>query len=159
MDLVQISEMKAKIMDELKQIESLKQSMEHALAGLIEWEKLLQNNAPGPVKIAKRRPAPLLEIQPIQNTPAKPAEPSPADRIDKALSAIKGEFTRSQLLAEAEGDGKGAMGAGSFSSAFSRLLKKQRIVCVKGTPSQRDSLYMKSSEVKSARIQGEFERE
>jgi hypothetical protein len=157
MDITQIGEMKARIMDELRQIDSLKHSMEQALAGLIEWERLLQNTAPGPVKIARRKPAVIQEIQPIPNIPVKPAEPTPADRIDKALSAIRGEFTRSQLLAEAEGDGKGAMASGSFSSVFSRLLKKQRILCVKGTPSQRDSLYMKSSEIKSNRVQEEFD--
>jgi hypothetical protein len=153
MDLAQINEMKAKILEELRQMDSLKQTMERTLTGLYEWEKLLQNSAPEPVKIAKRKPQTIQEIQPIPHVPVKSSEPSAADRIDKALSVIRGEFTRSQLLAEAEGDGKGAMGSGSFSSAFSRLLKKQRIMCVKGTPSQRDSLYMKSSEAKSGRIQ------
>jgi hypothetical protein len=153
MDLAQINEMKAKILEELRQMESLKLSMERTLAGLYEWEKHLQNSTPGPVKIAKRKPQAIQEIQPIPHMPVKSSEPSAADRIDKALSVIRGEFTRSQLLAEAEGDGKGAMGSGSFSSAFSRLLKKQRIICVKGTPSHRDSLYMKSSEAKSSRVQ------
>ena len=45
MDLVQIAEMKNKIIEELRQIDGLKQSMEHTLAGLIQWEKHLQGSA------------------------------------------------------------------------------------------------------------------
>jgi hypothetical protein len=146
MDLFQIAEMKSKIVEELGQIERLRQSMEHTLAGLIEWEKHLQVSAAGPVKAATRRSAVLQEVQPKPQAPAKPAEPAPSERVNKALATIHGEFTRSQLLAETEGDGKGDISTGTYSNIFSRLLKKHRIQCVKGNPGQRDSLYMRGGE-------------
>jgi hypothetical protein len=146
MDLVQLAEMKNKIVEELRQIEGLRQSMEHTLAGLIEWEKHLQDSAIDPVKTAKRRPAALQEVQPKPQTPIKPAEPTPSERVNKALATIHGQFTRSELLAETEGDGKGDISGGTFSNIFSRLLKKERIQCVKGSPGQRDSLYVRGGE-------------
>jgi hypothetical protein len=148
MDLVQITEMKSKIIEELRQIDGLKQSMEHTLAGLVEWERYLQSSAAGPVKAATRKPGVVREIQPKPQGAIKTADPAPSERVNKALVAIRGEFTRSQLLAETEGDGKGGIGAGTYSNIFSRLLKKQRIQCVKGSPDQRDSLYMRSGEKK-----------
>jgi hypothetical protein len=146
MDLVQIAEMKSKIIEELRQIDGLKQSMEHTLAGLIEWERNLQSTATGPVKATTRRSAVLQEIQPKPQAPVKPADPTPSERVSKALATIHGEFTRSELLAETEGDGKGDISGGTYSNIFSRLLRKQRIQCVKGNPGQRDSLYMRGGE-------------
>jgi hypothetical protein len=146
MDLIQIREMKNKIMDELRRMDGLKQSMEQTLAGLIEWEKHVQDGA---VKGAARRRAPAQEIQPKPQAAIKPPDPAPGDRVGRALAAIQGEFTRSQLLAEAEGDGKGAIGSGTYSNIFTRLLKTQRIQCVKGNPGQRDSLYVRGSDKKT----------
>jgi hypothetical protein len=146
MDLAQITEMKNKIVEELRQIDRLKQSMQSTLAGLIEWEKYLQSSGPGPVRTGTRRAAVIQEVQPKPPAPLKTTRVNPSERVGKALANMHGEFTRSQLLAEAEGDGKGELGTGTFGSIFSKLLKKQRIQCVKGTPGQRDSLYLKSSE-------------
>ena len=148
MDPVQIAEMKNKIVEELKQIEALKQSMEQTLIGFIEWEKNLQGATP-PGKTAKRRPPAIKEVQPIPPPPVKPAEPSPGYRVNEALAAIHGEFTRSQLLTQVESDGKGGIDGRAYGNAFSKLLKKQRIQCVKGSPRQRDSLYMRSGEKKT----------
>ena len=39
MDLAQIAEMKNKIIEELRQIEGLKQSMERSVAGFVEWNQ------------------------------------------------------------------------------------------------------------------------
>jgi hypothetical protein len=147
MDLAQIAEMKNKIMEELRRIEGLKQSMEHTLAGLVEWEKHLQSSAAGQAKRAARRPAAVKEVKP--QTAVKSVHPSPSERVDKALAAIHGEFTRSQLLAEIGADGRGEISGATYRSIFSKLLKKQRILCVKGSPHQQDSLYLKSSEKKS----------
>jgi hypothetical protein len=154
MDLAQIAEMKDKITEELRQIEGLKQSMEHTLAGLIEWEGHLQSSAPNLVKSSARRPATIEEVQPKPQAPVKPAIVSPIERVSRALKEIHGEFTRSQLLAQTEGDGKGEISIGAYSSIFSRLLGNRRIECVKGTVSQRDSLYMKSGEKKPSEAQG-----
>jgi hypothetical protein len=155
MDLIQITEMKNKITEELRQINGLKQSMEATLAGLIEWEKQLQSSVVPPVvKTPTRRPPAIQEIQPIQPPPVKAPEPTPSERVNKALAAIHGEFTRSQLLAQTEGDGKGDISTGTYSNIFSRLLKKERVQCVKGNPGQRDSLFMKSGEKKPDHAQG-----
>jgi hypothetical protein len=154
MDLAQIAEMKNKIVEELRQIEGLKQSMEHTLAGLIEWEKQLQSSAPNLAKSSARRPAAMKEVQPKPQTPVKPAIVSPIDRVSRALREIHGEFTRSQLLAQTESDGKGEISTGAYSSIFSRLLGNRRIECVKGAPSQWDSLYMKSGEKRPSEAQG-----
>jgi hypothetical protein len=146
MDLTQIAELKDKITEELRRIEALKQSMEHTLAGLIEWEKQLQGGTRGPVKSPKRRPVVVKEVYPKPQGVIGTADITPSERVNEALVAIHGEFTRSQLLAEAEGDGKGNISAGAYGHIFSRLLKKQRILCVKASRNQRDSLYMRSSE-------------
>jgi hypothetical protein len=150
MDLIQIVEMKNKVTEELRQIDELKQSMEKTLAGLIQWEKSLQAGATGPSKTTTRRPAVVKEVQPKPQVPIKHANATPGERVNKALSNMRGEFTRSQLLAEVEGDGKGDIGGGTFNTIFSRLLKKQHVECVKGSPGQRDSLYMRSGEKKIA---------
>jgi hypothetical protein len=148
MDLAQIAEMKDKITEELRQMEALKQSMEHTHAGLIQWEMVLQSSAPNPVKSSARRPAAMKEVLPEPQAPVKPAIVSPIERVSRALREIHGEFTRSQLLAQTESDGKGEISTGAYSSIFSRLLGNRRIECVKGTPRQRDSIYMKSGEKK-----------
>lgn len=148
MDLVQIAEMKKKIIEELREIEGLKHSMEHTLAGLIEWEKHLQGSATAPVTTARRKPDVMQEVQPKPPIPVKPAVASPIDRVNKALTKIRGEFTRSQLLAETESDGKGEISTGAYGSIFSRLLQKRRIECVKGSPREVNSLYMRSGEKK-----------
>jgi hypothetical protein len=148
MDLAQITEMKDKIIEELRRIDGLKQSMENTLAGLNQWEKHLQSTAIGPVKPPTKRPV-IKEVQPKPPAAIKTADFTPSERVKRALVTMRGEFTRSQLLAETEGDGKGDIGSGTYSNIFSRLLKKQRIECVKGSPSQRDSLYMKRGDKKA----------
>ena len=57
MDLARIVEMKNKIIEELREIDALKQSMENTLAGLIEWEKHLKSSAKAPAKRAGRHQA------------------------------------------------------------------------------------------------------
>jgi hypothetical protein len=148
MDLAQIAEMKNKIIEELRRIDGLKQSMENTLAGLNQWEKHLQSSATGPAKPPTKRPV-IKEVQPKPAGAIKTADFTPSERVKRALVTMRGEFTRSQLLAETEGDGKGDIGSGTYSNIFSRLLKKQRIECVKGSPSQRDSLYMKRGDKKA----------
>jgi hypothetical protein len=148
MDLIQIAEMKNKIIEELRQIDGLKQSMENTLAGLVQWERHLQISAAAPAKIPPRKPVAIKEVQPKPPEPVKAAEVTPSERVDKALAIIRGEFTRSELLAETEGDGKGGIGTGTFSNIFSRLLKREYIQCVKGSPGRRDSLYVRSGERK-----------
>jgi hypothetical protein len=153
MDLAQITEMKNKIIEELQRIGGLKQSMENTLAGLIQWEKHLQSSATGPAKPATKKPV-IKEVQPKPPGAIKTADFTPSERVKRALSTMRGEFTRSQLLAETEGDGKGDIGSGTYSNIFSRLLKKQRVECVKGSPSQRDSLFMRSGDKKA--VEGSF---
>jgi hypothetical protein len=88
------------------------------------------------------------KVQPKPPIPVKPAVASPIDRVNRALTKIRGEFTRSQLLAETESDGKGEISTGAYGSIFSRLLQKRRIECVKGSPREVNSLYMRSGEKK-----------
>jgi hypothetical protein len=149
MDLAQIAEMKNKIREELRQLDGLKQSMEHTLAGLIEWEKHLQSS---PVKTGTRRPAGIKELKPKPQAAIRAADITPRERVNKALATVHGEFTRSQLLAETECDGKGSIDTAAYSNIFSRLLKRQDIQCVNGSPRQRDSLYMRSGEKKSKEV-------
>jgi hypothetical protein len=148
MDLAQVVEMKNKILEELRHIDGLKQSMERTLAGLVEWEKHLRNGQAHPLKTTKRSPEEIKEVQPQPQTPVRPTAPSPIDRVNRALREIHGEFTRSQLLAQTEGDGKGEITAGAYSNIFSRLVGNRRIECVKGTLSQRDSLFVRTGEKK-----------
>ncbi len=152
MDLAQIVEMKSKIFEEIRNIEALKQALEHTLQGLEQWERLLQSDAPRTAKAGPRRGAASKEVQPPGQTAVKRAAPSPIERVNRALSKIHGEFTRSQLLAETESDGKGEIPTGGYSNIFSRLLKNKRIEIVKGTLSQRDSLYVRSSERKASDV-------
>lgn len=148
MDLVQVTEMKNRIAEELRRIEGLKRSMEDTLAGLVQWEKHLQDgNALFPEARSKRG-ARAKKIQPKVQVTARTAHTGPSERVSRALSGMRGEFTRSQLLAEAEGDGKGEISSRTYSNIFSRLLHKQRVQCTKGNPGQRDSLYIKSGEKK-----------
>jgi hypothetical protein len=149
MDLTQVTEMKNSIIDELQRMEKLKQSMENTLAGLIQWEKHLQKSGPAASRAPRKKPVVLPEIQPIPQGTTKTIRITPGERVERALGNMHGEFTRSQLLAETEGDGKGELGSGSFGGVFLRLLKNQRIRCVKGSPSKRDSLYVRSSEAKT----------
>lgn len=148
MDLDQIAEMKNRIIEELRGIDALKQSMENTLAGLIEWEKHLQSRANASAKRGAKRP---IGAKGVQNKPqatykVKPV--TPGKRVDRALAATSGEFTRSELLAETAADGKGDINSRTYNHIFSGLLKKQRIECVKGSPSQRDSLYVRSDDKK-----------
>ena len=145
MDLDYVREMKSKILEELKRMEVLKQSMERTLAGLTDWERQLQAATTSAPKKATNKKTAVLNLDvPDQDAAAKHSEPSAGDRVIRALAAIEGEFTRSQLLAQAEGDGKGEILSAAYTGIFSRLLKKNRIQCVKGTPRQRDSLYMRT---------------
>ncbi|HAR96400.1 MAG TPA: hypothetical protein DCR97_10630 [Deltaproteobacteria bacterium] len=144
MDLAQIAEMKNKIIEELREIDVLKRSMENTLTGLIEWEKHLQSRANASPKRATRKASGVtgIETKPQAAVKAKPV--TPGKRVDRALATMSGEFTRSELLAETAADGKGDIPGKTYSHIFSRLLKKQHIECVKGSPSQRDSLYVRS---------------
>jgi hypothetical protein len=146
MELAQVLEMKNKIVEELRQIEGLRQAMEQTFAGLVEWEKQLQGGAAASKKSAARRSVATAEVPPKPENASRAADATPGDRVNKALVAIRGEFTRSQLLAQAEGDGKGEIISAVYSSIFAKLLKKQRIECVQGSPRQRDSLYMRAGE-------------
>jgi hypothetical protein len=148
MDLSQITAMKNKIIEELRQIDGLKQTMENTLAGLIEWEKHLRSGANGSVKRPSRRPVGVKEVQTKPQATIKAKPVTPGKRVSRALTAMSGEFTRSELLAETGADGKGDINSKTYNDIFSRLLKKQHIECVKGSPSQRDSLYVKSNEKK-----------
>lgn len=159
MDLAQITEMKNKIIEELQQIDFLKRSMEHTLAGLVEWEKHLQNSATNPVNSPARRPVGVKEAEPKPQAVIKNKRVTPSERVNKALATIRGEFTRSELLAETAGDGKGDIGSGTYSNIFSRLLKQHRIECVKGSPDRRDSLYMRSDQKKPDEVQGNLVKE
>jgi hypothetical protein len=145
MDLDYVVEMKSRILEELKRMEVLKQSMERTLAGLTEWEKQLRATAsPSSRKGTNRKVVVPDRDVPDQDPGVKHLEPSPGDRVIRALVAIEGEFTRSQLLAQAEGDGKGEILSAAYTGIFAKLLKKNRIQCVKGNPRQRDSLYTRT---------------
>jgi hypothetical protein len=144
MDLAQIAEMKNKIIEELREIDTLKRSMENTLAGLIEWEKHLQSRTNASPKRARKASGVTgIETKPQAAVKAKPV--TPGKRVDRALATMSGEFTRSELLAETAADGRGDIPGKTYGHIFSRLLKKQHIECVKGSPSQRDSLYVKSN--------------
>lgn len=144
MDLAQITEMKNKIIKELREIDDLKQSMENTLAGLIEWEKHLQNTSNASAKRRTRRPAGVKGVQAKPQAAIKTKRVTPGERINRALAAIRGEFTRSELLAETAADGKGDINNKTYGRIFSGLLKKHHIECVKGSPSKRDSLYVRT---------------
>jgi hypothetical protein len=144
MDLAQIAVMKKKIIEELREIDTLKRSMENTLAGLMEWEKHLLSRANTSPKRSAKKAVGIEEIEPKPQIPIKAKPITPSKRVSKALASMSGEFTRSELLAETAADGKGDIPTKTYSSIFSRLLKQQHIECVKGTPSQRDSLYVKS---------------
>lgn len=144
MDLAQIAEMKNRIIEELREIDVLKRSMENTLAGLIEWEKHLLSKAKASPKRATRQAVAIETIEP-KPQPAVKAKPLTASkRVSRALATISGEFTRSELLAETAADGKGDISDKTFSHIFSRLLKKQHVECVKGSSSQRDSRFVRS---------------
>jgi hypothetical protein len=145
MDIDYVLEMKSRILEELKRMEVLKQSMERTLAGLTEWERQLRATAaPSPRRGVTKRAVVQESDVADQEGAVKHVEPSPGDRVIRALAAIEGEFTRSQLLAQTEGDGKGEIPSAVYTGIFSKLLKKNRLQCVKGSPRQRDSLYTRT---------------
>jgi hypothetical protein len=144
MDIDYVLEMKSRILEELKRMEVLKQSMERTLAGLTEWERQLRAAAPSLRRGTTKRAVVPERDMADQEGAVKHVEPSPGDRVIRALVAIEGEFTRSQLLAQTEGDGKGEIPSAVYTSIFSKLLKKNRLQCVKGSPRQRDSLYART---------------
>ncbi|MGD0662969.1 MAG: hypothetical protein ABSD38_33390 [Syntrophorhabdales bacterium] len=146
MDLAQVAEMKNKIIEELQQIEALKRSMKDTLARLKEWEKRLRRSTANPVKTATGRRAVVKERRAETQWAIKPSRLTTTENINKALTTIRGEFTRSQLLREAERYGERAIGVGSFRSVFSELVRTRHIRCVAGRPTERDSLYVRSEE-------------
>jgi len=146
MDLAQVAEMKNKIIEELQQIEALKRSMKDTLARLNEWERYLRRSAANPVKTATGRRAVVKRAQPGTQQAIKPLRHTTTEKINKALTTIRGEFTRSQLLTEAERYGTDAISVQAFRTVFSELVRTRHVRCVAGRPTDRDSRYVRSEE-------------
>ncbi len=130
MNPAQVAKMKNKIAEDLRQLDTLRQSMTDTLALLTEWEKQLRKIS-HPKKDAARRAA-------ITEQPATPLE----ERINKALSHMRSEFTRADLLQQIESDGKKLSGVSVFRREFSALIRSGRIKCVEGRENDADSLYV-----------------
>ena len=67
-----------------------------------------------------------------------------SDRVNAVLDNISGRFTRTELYKMAAGDGKGPIAPGTFANIFSKLIKRNKVICVEGAFGKRDSVYMKS---------------
>lgn len=67
--------------------------------------------------------------------------------MDKALEQMSGKFTRIDLYNKAVSDGGGEIKSGTYAPIFAKLVKRDKIVLVEGTPGQQGSLYMKAGEV------------
>jgi hypothetical protein len=148
MDLAQVAELKKKVLEEMRQVEALRLSMNDTIARLSEWEKDLRRSATNSVKTATGKRAAVKEAQPKPKRAIESARLTTSEKINKALTTIRGEFTKAQLLDEAERYGNGLIGAKPFSTMFSKLIKTQRIRCVKGGHNDPDGRYVRSDETK-----------
>ncbi len=149
MNLNQVAAMKAKVLEELQRVDRLKQSMEQTLAGLLQWEKYLQGTATSGGKAIAKKPHPGTGGR--DHRPAR--EKTPSERINRALQKMHGEFSRAELLAEAEYDGK-AIPPGTYGNIFLKLISTKQIRLVRGEVGRKNSRYMKSKEATLAQHGG-----
>jgi hypothetical protein len=70
---------------------------------------------------------------------------TPSERVNKALLKMHGEFSRAELLTEAEYDGAG-IAPGTYGNIFLKLLKRKQIQLVRGEAGSKNSRYMRSKE-------------
>ena len=149
MNLAEVAEMRNMIMKELRQIEALKRSINQTLARLDRWEKHLRRGTVDIAKTETGRRAVDNEDQPKPQRAIKPATLRAGEKVNKALATVRGEFTRSQLLVEAERYGEGTIGVTTYRRIFSALISTERIRCVAGRPHEPNSRFVRSEEKKS----------
>ena len=149
MNLAEVAEMRNMIIEELRQIEALKRSMNQTLARLDRWEKHLRKGAVDLAKAETGRRAVGNEDQPKPQRAITPDTLRSGEKVNKALATIRGEFTRSQLLVEAERYGEGTIGVTTYRRIFAALISTERIRCVTGRPHEPSSRFVRSEEKKS----------
>lgn len=136
----------------VKELDETKAQLEASIASL---RQLLNNpwliNPEGASSTARIGQWNARAIHHLPKTPRKPDEIVPSDRVQAALNELNGRFSRSELFEKARKDGHGDIARGTFANIFSKLIKRNQIVCVEGVVGQRSAIYMKTKEYEESK--------